>query len=244
MNPKENNMIQVNQVEKTYISGETTVRALRGVNLTIEKGEFLSIAGPSGSGKSTLLNIIGCIDAPDKGKVIIENQDVSRLSKDQLAMFRRQKLGFIFQTYNLIPVLTAFENVSLALNLLGLPEKEVQERTKAIIDEVGLTGMADRVPSKLSGGQQQRVAIARALVKDPTMVLADEPTANLDSKTGEDVLKLMEAMNQKHGTIFVFSTHDPMVMEMASRLVKLHDGAIESDQIQKAREPLGAGGAQ
>ena len=237
-------MIQVHQVEKTYISGETTVRALRGVDLTIDKGEFLSIAGPSGSGKSTLLNIIGCIDAPDKGKVIIDNQDVSKLSKDQLAMFRRQKLGFIFQTYNLIPVLTAFENVALALNLLGLPEKEVQERTNAIIDEVGLTGMADRVPSKLSGGQQQRVAIARALVKDPTMVLADEPTANLDSKTGEDVLKLMEAMNQKHGTIFVFSTHDPMVMEMASRLVKLHDGSIESDQIQKAREPIGLGGTQ
>jgi len=229
-------MISVKDVKKVYQSGETQVRALGGVSLEIKPKEFLSIAGPSGSGKSTLLNIIGCIDNADTGTVVISGQDVAQLSRDELALFRRKNLGFIFQTYNLIPVLTAFENVALSLNLLGLPEKEITDRTKAIMDEVGLGSIADRVPSKLSGGQQQRVAIARALVKDPTVVLADEPTANLDSKTAEDIMKLMQTMNQRHGTIFVFSTHDPMVMGLAPRLVKLHDGLIVSDEIRQDTE--------
>ncbi|KGE71244.1 ABC transporter ATP-binding protein [Spirochaeta lutea] len=223
-------MITVRNLTKEYHSGETVVKALRGVDLDIGAGEFLSIAGPSGSGKSTLLNLMGCIDTPDSGTLKVEDQDVSRLNKDQLALFRRRRLGFIFQTYNLIPVLTGFENVALALNLLGLPDSEIRDRTRAILDEVGLLGMEDRVPSKLSGGQQQRVAIARALVKEPSIVLADEPTANLDSKTGEDILKLMEDMNKRHGTTFVFSTHDPMVMQYAHRLIQLHDGLIQSDE--------------
>ena len=223
-------MITVKEIRKEYQSGETVVKALRGVSLGIEKGEFLSIAGPSGSGKSTLLNIIGCIDRADSGTLTISGQDVAKLNKDELALFRRKNLGFIFQTYNLIPVLTAWENVALALNLLNLPDKEVKERTDAVLHEVGLNGMTNRVPAKLSGGQQQRVAIARALVKQPALVLADEPTANLDSATGEEILKLMETMNKNHGTIFVFSTHDPMVMDYAHRLVRLHDGEITSDE--------------
>jgi putative ABC transport system ATP-binding protein len=223
-------MIQVKDLERTYIAGETQVRALRGVSLEIQKGEFLSIAGPSGSGKTTLLNLIGCIDKPDSGEILIDQQKVSTMPKKTLAYFRRENLGFVFQSFNLIPVLTAFENVSFALSLLNLPEKEVKERTAAILNEVGLEGMHDRLPSRLSGGQQQRVAIARALIKKPQIVLADEPTANLDSETGEAILKLMEEMNKKHETTFIFSTHDSMVMDYAHRLIELHDGNIQSDK--------------
>lgn len=223
-------MIKVDQVHKTYVSGDVEVKALRGVDLTINEGEFISIAGPSGSGKTTLLNIIGCIDSLDSGKVDIGGVDVTSMEKDEKALFRRETLGFIFQSYNLIPVLSAYENVAFSLNLLDLPEEETRERTMALLKEVGLDGMEDRRPNKLSGGQQQRVAIARALVKNPKIILADEPTANLDSHTGEDILKLMEDMNKKHGTTFIFSTHDKMVMEYAHRLVELHDGLIQSDK--------------
>ena len=222
-------MIRVSSVVRTYQSGETQVRALRGVNLEIAEGEFVAIAGPSGSGKTTLLNLIGCIDAPDGGTVQIDETDVGTLGRTELALFRRRNLGFIFQTFNLIPVLSARENVAFALSLLDLPETEVNERTSRILTEVGLESMADRRPTRLSGGQQQRVAIARALVKEPRIVLADEPTANLDSETGQQVLELMADMNRRYGTTFVFSTHDPMVMEMARRLVRLHDGQISED---------------
>ncbi|OHD12445.1 MAG: ABC transporter [Spirochaetes bacterium GWB1_48_6] len=226
-------LIEIRKVTKTYRAGDLDVQALRGVDLIISKGEFTSIAGPSGSGKSTLLNLIGCLDRLDDGDLYIEGMEVAALSRHQLAEFRRRRLGFIFQSYNLIPVLTAYENVALALNLLGLPEKEVRDRTLAMLKEVGLEGRGDRIPGKLSGGQQQRVAVARALVKHPAIVLADEPTANLDSTTGEAILELMSEMNQKFGTTFVFSTHDKMVMEKARRLVMLHDGQIVSDEVRK-----------
>ena len=223
-------MIQVQNVVRNYRAGETVVRALKGVSLDIEDGEFISIAGPSGSGKTTLLNLIGCIDALDGGEITIDGTRVSEMAKKAKTEFRRHNLGFIFQTYNLIPVLTAYENVSFVLSILSLPEKEIEERTMRILKEVGLEGMEHRRPDRLSGGQQQRIAIARALVKNPKIVLADEPTANLDSKTGEEILKLMKEMNAKYQTTFIFSTHDTMVMEYARRLVSLHDGQIESDE--------------
>ena len=244
-------MIKVDNVVRNYHAGETVVKALRGVSLEINKGEFISIAGPSGSGKTTLLNLIGCIDQLDGGTISINNNVVSKVDKDEKVRFqrlnikhkmklskkkrentsfRRNNLGFIFQTYNLIPVLTAYENVAFVLSLLNLPEKEVKDRTMAILKEVGLEGMESRRPSRLSGGQQQRVAIARALVKNPEIILADEPTANLDSDTGREILELMKTMNEKHQTTFIFSTHDKMVMEYASRLVMLHDGQISSDE--------------
>jgi putative ABC transport system ATP-binding protein len=223
-------MIVIQGVKKTYKAGDTTVRALRGVDLAIDKGDFLSIAGPSGSGKTTLLNLIGCIDNVDEGSISIDGLEVSTLPKNERTSFRRESLGFIFQSYNLIPVLTAYENVAFSLQLLGLKESEVRERTMKILKEVGLEGMESRRPSRLSGGQQQRVAVARALVKNPLIVLADEPTANLDSHTGEEILKLMKTMNEKHGTTFIFSTHDNMVMEYAQRLVEIHDGEIVSDE--------------
>ncbi len=226
-------MTSVKNVSKDYHAGETVVHALKDLTLELADGEFAAIAGPSGSGKTTLLNLIGCIDRADKGSIEFDGKAVSSMNRHSLALFRREHLGFVFQTFNLIPVLSAYENVSFALSLLGIADAEVKERTLAILSEVGLDGLAGRLPSRLSGGQQQRVAIARALVKKPTMVLADEPTANLDSETGESILRLMQEMNRKHGTTFLFSTHDPMVMNYADRLVKLHDGAIAGDERRK-----------
>ncbi|MCD6396047.1 MAG: ABC transporter ATP-binding protein [Spirochaetaceae bacterium] len=226
-------MISVKDVKRVYQTGETEVNALRGVSLDIEQGEFMSIAGPSGSGKTTLLNLIGCIDKMDGGEISIKGEAVSKMKKKEKTNFRRKNLGFIFQTYNLIPVLTAYENVAFVLSLLNLNEKEIRERTMAILKEVGLAGMENRRPSRLSGGQQQRVAIARALIKNPEIVLADEPTANLDSDTGKEILELMKQMNKKHKTTFIFSTHDKMVMDYANRLVILHDGKIQSDSGRK-----------
>lgn len=221
---------EAKNIHKEYHTGETTVKALKGVSISIEPGEFLSIAGPSGSGKTTMLNILGTLDSADEGELRIDNQDVATMDKRQRALFRREKIGFVFQTFNLIPVLTAYENVAFALDLLNLPDKEIRDRTMQILKDVGLEGMEDRKPSQLSGGQQQRVAVARALVKNPLLVLADEPTANLDSATGEAIIDLMQKLNKKYGTTFVFSTHDPMVMEHASRLIMLHDGLIQSDE--------------
>jgi putative ABC transport system ATP-binding protein len=223
-------MIQIQNIQRNYKSGESVIRALRGVSFDIQEGEFLSIAGPSGSGKTTLLNLIGCIDALDAGDIIINNIPVSKMDKKEKTEFRREHLGFIFQTYNLIPVLSAYENVSFVLSILKINDEEIKRRTMKILKEVGLEGMEHRRPDKLSGGQQQRIAIARALIKEPSIVLADEPTANLDSTTGEGILKLMKDMNKKYNTTFIFSTHDPMVMEYANRLVSLHDGLIVSDE--------------
>lgn len=222
-------MISIKELSRIYNPGDAQVMALDHVNLTIEQGEFLAIAGPSGSGKTTLLNAIGCIDTPDEGQLTIDEVDVTAIEHRKLAKFRREKLGFIFQSFNLIPVLSAYENVALVLNLLNIPEQEVKTRTMNLLEEVGLKGLEDRRPSKLSGGQQQRVAIARALIKQPSIVLADEPTANLDSQNGADVLDLMKSMNQKYNTTFIFSTHDQMVMDYSSRLIMLRDGKIQSD---------------
>lgn len=222
-------MISIRDLRRTYSNGETEVHALNGVSLEIESGEFLSIAGPSGSGKTTMLNIIGCIDHADGGTVSIDGTQVSAIDHRKLAPFRRDKLGFVFQSFNLIPVLSAFENVALALNLLHMNPTETEARTLKILKDVGLEGMEDRRPSKLSGGQQQRVAIARALVKEPSIVLADEPTANLDSQTGKEILDLMKTMGETFGSTFIFSTHDTMVMDFAQRLVMLKDGLIDSD---------------
>lgn len=227
-------MIKVENVTKDYKIGQTVVHALRGVSLSIEKGEFLSIAGPSGSGKTTLLNLIGCLDKATSGEIYIVGEAVSSQNKKELALLRRQRLGFVFQSFNLIPVLSAYENVSFALSLLGVNGAEIKERTYGILEEVGLKGMESRLPGELSGGQQQRVAVARALIKEPDMVLADEPTANLDSDTGREILDLMLDLNQKHGSTFVFSTHDQMVMEYAQRLVKLHDGQVTGDERRRS----------
>jgi putative ABC transport system ATP-binding protein len=223
-------MIKVDKVTKDYTVGQTKVHALRRVSLEIEKGEFLSIAGPSGSGKTTLLNLIGCLDKATTGEIYIAGEAVSSKNKKELALLRRRRLGFVFQSFNLIPVLSAYENVSFALSLLGINGSQIRERTYGILAEVGLKGMETRLPGELSGGQQQRVAVARALIKEPDVVLADEPTANLDSGTGREILDLMAALNRKHGTTFVFSTHDKMVMDFAQRLVRLHDGEITGEE--------------
>lgn len=226
-------MIKITDVSRNYKTGETVVKALKKVSLDIAAGEFLSIAGPSGSGKTTLLNLIGCIDTIDEGEITINGEKVTQMSKKEMTDFRRNNLGFVFQTYNLIPVLSAYENVAFVLSILNISEEETRSRTMELLKEVGLEGMENRRPGKLSGGQQQRVAIARALIKNPQIVLADEPTANLDSKTGEEILKLMKKMNERYKTTFIFSTHDQMVMDYASRLVLLHDGAIISDERRK-----------
>jgi putative ABC transport system ATP-binding protein len=223
-------MIKVEKVTKDYTVGQTKVHALRGVSLTVDRGEERPSAGPSGSGKTTLLNLIGCLDKATSGEIYIAEEAVSSKNKKELALLRRKRLGFVFQSFNLIPVLSAFENVSFALSLLGINGSEIKERTYGILEEVGLKGMETRLPGELSGGQQQRVAVARALIKEPDVVLADEPTANLDSDTGREILDLMGALNQKHGTTFVFSTHDKMVMDFARRLVRLHDGEITGDE--------------
>jgi putative ABC transport system ATP-binding protein len=209
--------------------GRTVVKALRGVSLEIARGEFLCIAGPSGSGKTTLLNLIGCLDKPTSGRILIEGQDVSKLSPKELAWVRRRRLGFVFQTFNLVPVLTAYENIELPLLLLGVGAAERRRRVYALLEALGISELAHHRPDEMSGGQQQRVSIARALITEPALVLADEPTANLDSETGKAIIELMHELNKTHGTTFVFSTHDPKVMERASRLIHIRDGIIDSN---------------
>ena len=224
-------LLELEAIKKIYQQGQVEVPALRGVDLAINRGEFSAIAGPSGSGKTTLLNMIGCLDSPSSGKIFFDGREIEMLSKEELAMLRRYNLGFIFQEYNLIPVLSAYENVELALRLFkDLGDKEIEDRVNHILDAVGLEEFSTHKPSELSGGQQQRVSIARALVKEPKLVLADEPTANLDSKTSQDVLEVMVEMNQKLDTTFVFSTHDPQVWDYAKRLLTLKDGQIVEDK--------------
>ncbi|MGM0508454.1 MAG: ABC transporter ATP-binding protein [Fusobacteriota bacterium] len=224
-------LVKMKGVKKIYNQGKIEVPALRGIDLTFEKGEFSSIAGPSGSGKTTLLNMIGCLDKPTEGSLYFDGTEIENLDKDELAMLRRHNLGFIFQSYNLIPVFTAFENVEIALRLIeGISKKEIKERTLDILESVGLKDYINRKPNELSGGQKQRVSIARALVKKPKLVLADEPTANLDSETSEDVLEVMKKMNEKYHTTFLFSTHDPQVMNYARRLLTIKDGKITDDK--------------
>ncbi len=223
-------MVEVRDLHKSYKVGKVLFPALRGINTTIEDGEFTAIAGPSGSGKTTLLNIIGCLDTPTKGQVLINNMDTSELSTKEKAALRKNEIGFVFQTFNLIPVLTAFENVELPLILLDMPAGEKKEKVVNILKEEGLEEYINRRPNEMSGGQQQRVAIARALVKGPSMVLADEPTANLDSTTATEILGLMKELNEKLRSMFIFSTHDFLVMDFASRLIKLRDGKIVGDE--------------
>jgi len=208
-----------------------TVPALRGVDLDIEAGEFTAVAGPSGSGKTTLLNLIGCLDRPTRGRLVIDGDDVAGYKPSELASLRREKIGFVFQTYNLVPVLTAYENVELPLVLLGRHTRvEIRDRVMSMLSEVGLAGLENRRPMDLSGGQQQRVAIARALVKQPSLVLADEPTANLDSENSQAILALMKTMNETRGATYLFSSHDPLVIGYARRLVQMRDGNIVLDE--------------
>jgi len=226
-------VISVQGIRKIYRSGEVEVEALRGVDLTIHSGEFTAIAGPSGSGKSTLLNIISGLDLPTKGQVHLAGQDISTMSGNELSDFRRDHIGFIFQSYNLIPVLTAAENIEYIMLLQGVSPEERHARVQEILQAVGLEGMGDRRPTQLSGGQQQRVAVARAMASKPDIILADEPTANLDSATGAALLDMMRDLNRQHGMTFVFSTHDDMIMERAKRLVILKDGQIASDTTRR-----------
>lgn len=224
-------LAQLVDVFKTYQVGNVSVPALKKINFRLQPGEMTALVGPSGSGKTTLLNILGCLDKATGGEVTICGMDANRANHNQLADLRNKEIGFIFQSYNLIPVLTAFENVEFPLILQGIRDiKERQERVKEVLREVGIWDLRDRRPSDMSGGQQQRVAIARALIKRPRFILADEPTANLDSRTGEEILKLMVKMNEEKGATFVFSTHDQLVMRYAKRLVTLRDGEIVSDE--------------
>jgi putative ABC transport system ATP-binding protein len=221
------NVVRVENVCKDYRLGEQTVRALDDVSVSIEEGVFLAIAGPSGSGKSTLLNLIGCIDTPTSGRVVIDGKDVSGQTPDQLADLRARTIGFIFQTFNLLPVLSAQENVEYPLlQMREIGRDERRTRVAKMLEIVGLSRFAGHRPSQLSGGQRQRVAIARALVTRPRIVLADEPTANLDHKTGEGILTLMQEINRRSGTTFIFSTHDRKVMSKANRLIRIEDGRV------------------
>jgi putative ABC transport system ATP-binding protein len=224
-------ILDIKQVHKEYYKGDTSVTALYGIDLTIEKGEFLSIVGPSGSGKSTLLNIIGCLDTPTSGSVLYNGRELGKLNEKNLSDYRKENIAFIFQSYNLIPVLTVQENIELPLVLeRTFTKKQMAEKAGAIISAVGLDGMSSRLPRELSGGQEQRVAIARALVKDPLVVLADEPTANLDSATAEEIISIMKRMNAEKLTTFIFSTHDKRMEQHAKRIVTLRDGRIDKDE--------------
>jgi len=225
-------IIRIEQVSRTYGTDSIEVHALKSLNLTIHKGEFTAIAGPSGSGKTTLLNIISGLDMPTSGKIILAGKDVSMMKGSELSDFRRDHIGFIFQSYNLIPVLSVRENIEYVMLLQGVSEQERKERVSAILEEVDLAGMEKRRPNELSGGQQQRVAVARAMVTQPDIILADEPTANLDSHTGASLLDMMRHLNENRGMTFVFSTHDSMIMERARRLVILKDGVVDSDEVR------------
>ena len=223
-------VVEIRDVTKTYQQGTVDVHALRGLTMEIRKGEFTAICGPSGSGKTTTLNVIGALDAPTSGTVSVEGHDLGTLSRKALSHLRRDRIGFVFQAYNLIPVLTAYENAEIVMSLQGRSEAERRDRVMALLTEVGLEGMEHRQPHELSGGQQQRVAIARAIAASPAVVLADEPTANVDSETAEKILSIMEGLNRKRDVTFVFSTHDPRVMGRARRLLRMVDGKIESDE--------------
>ncbi len=223
-------IVRLEDVTKDYGQGEVITRALRGVDLELDTGEFTAMAGPSGSGKSTLLNVIGGLDRPTSGQVEVDGRDVGAMSDRARVRLRRDRIGFIFQSFNLIPVMTALENAEYVLMLQGAKTAERRERVRALLAEVGLEGMENRFPREMSGGQQQRVAIARAIAAQPTLVLADEPTANVDSKTGQALLDLMAELNENQGVTFFFSTHDRAVMDRARRLLTLSDGRIVSDE--------------
>ncbi|MCH9682087.1 MAG: ABC transporter ATP-binding protein [Deltaproteobacteria bacterium] len=225
-------IVALEGVHKEYRQGEVQVKALRGLDLTVEPGEFLAITGPSGSGKTTALNLIGALDEPSEGRVMVDGHDLGSMRRAERSRLRRDRIGFVFQAYNLVPVLTAYENAEMVMRLQGIPEDKRRERVMGLLREVGLGGMEDRRPNQLSGGQQQRVAIARAIAADPAVALADEPTANVDSATADKLLEIMERLNRDRGVTFIFSTHDPRVMERARRIVRLVDGQVEADEVR------------
>lgn len=227
--------VKLKDVRKTYRTGPIEVPALRGVTLNISAGDFAAAAGPSGSGKTTLLNIIGGLDRADTGEIWVAGQNLQLLSAGKLAHLRLQCIGFVFQTYNLLPVLTALENAEFTLLLQGVPARQRRDKVEKLFSEIGLAGLEDRRPAELSGGQQQRVAVARAMVTEPTLILADEPTANLDSASAIALLDVMEQLNRATGTTFLFSTHDPQVMERAHRLIRLRDGEVVSDDTRSSQ---------
>lgn len=219
-------MVRVAGLSKVYRQEAIAVHALRDVDLVIEQGDFVALVGPSGSGKTTLLNLIGGLDQPTSGRIWLGEQEMTRLSKSALSDLRLYKIGFVFQEYNLIPVLSAFENVEYVMLLQGVPEAERKGRSMALLKELGLAGLEHRRPGELSGGQQQRVAVARAIAAHPLIVLPDEPTANLDSASGAALLDLMRKLNEEQGITFIFSTHDPIVMQRAKRMIRMRDGQI------------------
>jgi len=222
--------VRCRQVSKVYRQNAVAVHALTDIDLEIPRKDLVCLSGPSGSGKSTLLNLIGGLDRPTAGEIHVDGHRIDQMEKADLARLRLTRIGFVFQAYNLIPVLTAQENVEFVMQLQGIALEERARKSREILHEVGLEGLQDRRPGELSGGQQQRVAVARAIVSEPSLVLADEPTANLDSKTAESLMNLLMHMNEEHGVTFIFSTHDPLVMEFSRRLVKLHDGRVVEDQ--------------
>jgi putative ABC transport system ATP-binding protein len=224
------NIIKAEGIKKIYKDDEIEVPAIRGIDLAIKTGEFAAIVGPSGSGKTTLLNIVSGLDRPTEGKVWLKGKPISEMKSRELSDFRRDNIGFIFQAYNLIPVLKVEENIEYIMLLQGIERAERHKRVMDILEDVGLKGFEWRLPTKLSGGEQQRVAIARAMVSNPSLILADEPTANLDSTTGGGLLDMMKELNEKTGMTFIFSTHDPMVMEKARRVITLKDGRVEKDE--------------
>ncbi len=219
-------------VEKHFRTGKLEVPALRGVSIDVHEGDFLALVGPSGSGKTTMLNLFGALDRPTRGEVDVLGRRLSTMSKGERAKLRLSSIGFVFQAYNLVPVLTAAENVEFVLELQGVGAIDRRERALAVLRELGLAELADRRPNELSGGQQQRVAVARAIAARPRLVLADEPSANLDSKSAEQLMALMRTLHRAHGVTFVFSTHDPRVVAHATRVVTLHDGKVVGDEVQ------------
>ena len=222
--------VRTTSLWKIYPQEPDPVEAVRGISTEIETGDFVAMAGPSGSGKTTMLNMIGGLTRPSRGQIWIGDREITEMSDKDLAQLRLERIGFVFQSYNLLPVLTALENAEFTLLLSGIPKDERRKKVLELFNKIGLSGLEDRKPGKLSGGQQQRVAVARAVVANPALILADEPTANLDSKASADLLDVMERLNQDHGTTFLFSTHDPRVMERSRRLITLVDGQIESDE--------------
>jgi len=228
-------LIDVTSVTKIYNTHSVPVQALNGVTIGVEKGEFTAIVGPSGSGKTTLLNLIGGLDRPTSGTVVVDGSDITRMKGDDLIEFRLRHIGFVFQAYNLIPVLTVSENVEFIMLLQGVKKDERDKRTTDLLQIVGLADRSTSRPAELSGGQQQRVAVARALASHPSFVLADEPTANLDSRSAMALLDLMEDLNSRHSMTFIFSTHDPRVIQRAHRIVTLEDGIVKSDGIVRER---------
>jgi len=221
-------LLEVKNLNKTYHTGKIDLQALKDITLSVQEGDFIAFAGPSGSGKTTLLNCIGLLDKGESGSITLDGENLMEKKPKELSEVRKQSFGFIFQTYNLIPVLTVAENVEMPLKLLGTyNDAQIADLVSTVLKEVGLEGFEKRKPLELSGGQQQRVSIARALVKKPKIILADEPTANLDSKTSQDIIKLMKDLNKIEGVTFVFSTHDKAVMDVAKKLYKIRDGMLE-----------------